>query len=890
MKEKDKILIIDDEKDIVSTLKKYLDEGFEVISAFDGGTGLKLVKGEHPEVVLLDYRLPDMDGLEVLREIHQYDPQIYVIMMTAYGSQDLVVEALRKGVVDYFNKPFDLKELAESIKKFTSCEQKNFRLSIKKKTDELDKINQELSMGNLLLKKLSFFSSEITGISSFEELTQLVVKKSKELTQAGDSFLLLFDEDKKNLTPFVVGENKKFFGEIIRVLEVSLKDLKIPLTSLENPVVKAIGEKTPLKVKNLNFLGDLKDKEILKIKEAHIFPIFLSTEKPLGVLVNVFYQEVFAMTSELNLKLLVNFANQAALAIERNQVFQKIIKETYEKLDSLYETSADLIFTSDPHQVVETITQRIKAVIKYDVFGIIFTFSDKDWLVIQVLAPVSDKFIEAVKEKVIQIYQALIQREIDPRKISETIKKEKGVALAESNEAAKPGSSLTAALIISDKVFGLVNISSRQPNAFSDNDKKFFNVIVNQASMTIEGVLYEKERKYRVRLEEEREKTQRELKMAQYVQKGFLPKETPGLAGFEVAAASFPSQELGGDFYHFVPIDEHRWGIVIGDVAGRGIPAALLMAMSNTLFYEYGKNDLGPAKLLALIDGLFRKQIGLKAPLFVTAFYGILDISEDSFFYAKAGHTAPLYYEAQEKKIIPLEGDGTFLGIFEDNNFEERQKKIAPGDLIILYTDGITEAKNKQGEFFGVRKLEEVIKKNIELGPSDLLNKIYQKIQEFTDGEPPRDDITLLIIKKMGPIDDRIQKKGELEIPADLAHIYPTFEAIKQNFNLPLNFTVKLKLAFSEAMINAIKHGATGDSIKNIRISYLIDDSLIKFVITDPGRGFKIKQTPEPPESLEERGRGLIIIRSIMDEVFYNAEGNQITMIKYLKSRGGENP
>lgn len=885
MSEKEKILIIDDEPDICETLKKYLSREYQVLTALKGSEGIDLIKENNPAVVLLDYRLPDIDGLEVLKQIQAHNPDIYVILMTAYGSEQLIVDALRGGIVDYFSKPFDIEKLLLAVKKFTSPEQKSFRASLKNKILELGKINQELANRNLLLKELNFMASEILNVSELDKLVDLIVKKSKEVAGADESLVMLYDEERKNLAAVPVPESKKFLEKLSANLRLPLADFKIPVASSGNTLLKVIAEKRPGRVKNLEFmvalenLPDLKKKEILPIEEAHLFPIISRERGALGVLVNIFYQKVPDTFGELNLKLLMNFTDQAGAAIERDQLIQKNIDAIYDKLDSLYEASSAFIFTSDPLQMVDTIMARLKSAIKYDVFGIIFTFADNDWLAIQIVSQVSDEFIDLVREKLIKSYQALTARKIDSEKISVVIKKSGEIETVKRGQLTKTGSSLTAPLIVSEKIFGLVNVSFQEENAFNASDKKFFNAIVNQASMTLESVLYEKEKTLSAKLKKESLRTSHELKMAQYVQKWLLPRNLPEISGFEIAGANLPSLELGGDFYHFIPISENRFGIVIGDVAGKGIPAALLMAMSNTLFFEYGKSNLSPAQVLAGVDKALKGQVGLKSPLYVTAFYGILDTSKRDFFFAKAGHNPPIYYSQKDNKIFYLEGDGSFLGIFDVNNFTESDKKIDDGDAIVLYTDGVTEAKNKKNEFFGRGRLERIIQDNFFLPAADLILKIQKEISCFMDGQPARDDITLVVIKK---INEKTEKFGSFEVPADLKNIYPAFDRIKSAVSIPEKLASKIRMAFSEAVHNAIQHGSANDKTKNIKIYYFKNDYLVKFSISDPGVGFNTVLDLSEIDPLRRRGRGLTLIRTVMDEVNYNERGNQINMIKYL--------
>jgi sigma-B regulation protein RsbU (phosphoserine phosphatase) len=869
-----------------------------VLSTQSGQEGLEIFKKERPPVVLLDYRLPDVDGLVVLKQIVDFEPETYVILMTGYGSEAVIVDALRSGVVDYFAKPFDLPEIGRAVGRFTSESASDFRAILKKKFRELEKVNRELASRNFLLNKLTLFSREISGIFLFKQLMEVILEKVKEVVSPDETFFMFLDEKDRFLRPLVVKKSQSFFEKVHNRLQLFPEDIKISLTQKDNPVVKAWQSKRPIVSKNLSFLfNDLESRkkvtsveEVLKTEEVHIFPVF-SEDNLVGILVNVYNSPPALEDSQLKLRLLMNFLSQAAVTIERSRKFQRVLDESYDKLDSLYEASASLVFAADPQQMTETIISRINAVVKYDIFGMIFTFSDKDWLVLQIISPISDELIEKAKDKLIQSYETLTQRQVDRGQLSVVIKKEKFSQEQPGQflKVSKAGSSLTAPMIVSDKIFGLVNISSLNEKAFDDRDTKFFNALVNQASMTIEGVLYENEKKYRVKLEAERDQTVRQLLMAQYVQKGLLPKNVPVLKGFEIAGCSHPSQEVGGDFYHFVPIDEKHLGVVIGDVAGKGMPAALLMAMGNTLFYEHGKNYLSPGKVLRNVDEALREQIGFKPPFYLTAFYGVLDLENNSFFYAKAGHNPPIFYKAASGRIHYLDADGPVLGVFEESQFEEVKQELKMGDLIVLYTDGVTEARNKKGQMFGLPRLERLIEDNVSLNPAQMAERISYEVRQFAEEGWLRDDVTIVVIKRPAGLKEEKGKEGFLEIEADLKNVKNIFEDISQKLNLSQKLRNSIRLAFSEALGNAIEHGAKCDSRKKIKIEYQLGEAGLKFVITDPGRGFDHRLYTVDADFLKIRGRGLFLINSIMDEVYYNDAGNQITMIKYITTgqKGG---
>jgi sigma-B regulation protein RsbU (phosphoserine phosphatase) len=243
----------------------------------------------------------------------------------------------------------------------------------------------------------------------------------------------------------------------------------------------------------------------------------------------------------------------------------------------------------------------------------------------------------------------------------------------------------------------------------------------------------------------ELERKKQELKIAGDIQRSFLPESTPKIEGIEVSASNLSALEVGGDFYDFIPIASNKWGLLIADVSGKGIPAALFMALSRTLIHAstIGKpavaNSIAQANKLIFADA--------KSGAFVTLFYGVLDTNKMTFTYVNAGHNPPIMLKETSNEIVLLKTKGIALGAIEDIELQEAEIKLTEGDEVILYTDGVTEAIDEKNEQFSQERLIEVIKGNRSLSAQDLMNKIQKEINSFVKNQPQFDDITLLILK-----------------------------------------------------------------------------------------------------------------------------------------------
>lgn len=245
------------------------------------------------------------------------------------------------------------------------------------------------------------------------------------------------------------------------------------------------------------------------------------------------------------------------------------------------------------------------------------------------------------------------------------------------------------------------------------------------------------------RVSAEKEKMESELAIAQTIQDSALPKDFPHNECFELAASMTPAREVGGDFYDFFPIDENRIGLVMADVCGKGITAALYMMSAKTVI----KNMLQAG--YPLKEALSKANDSLcnnSAPLmFVTAFIGILDLKTGEIEYVNAGHCPPLVKTKNEYKYIDVVKN-IVIGIKSEYEYKVEKITLGENDRLFLYTDGVTEAQTKDGKFLGEERLLKILNQK-ELPLSDMLAYIHEKIQQFIKGAPQFDDITMLIIE-----------------------------------------------------------------------------------------------------------------------------------------------
>jgi sigma-B regulation protein RsbU (phosphoserine phosphatase) len=248
----------------------------------------------------------------------------------------------------------------------------------------------------------------------------------------------------------------------------------------------------------------------------------------------------------------------------------------------------------------------------------------------------------------------------------------------------------------------------------------------------------------------ERERLERELATAREIQEKLLPHEMPVVPGFEITGTSLPSQQVGGDYFDFLDIEEGLLGIAIADVSGKGIPAALLMANLQASLHAQILQQGEVSEVAYRINNLLYKSTD--AHMFVTFFYGILDRQRSLFTSTNAGHNPPLIFRS-DGSIERLSEGGLILGFQPDVLYEQQTVMIEPGEVVVLYTDGITEAADPSSEMvsedlFGVEKLMDVVRDKASGSAREIQVAILEAIADHTNNSPQFDDITLVIIKR----------------------------------------------------------------------------------------------------------------------------------------------
>jgi sigma-B regulation protein RsbU (phosphoserine phosphatase) len=392
-----------------------------------------------------------------------------------------------------------------------------------------------------------------------------------------------------------------------------------------------------------------------------------------------------------------------------------------------------------------------------------------------------------------------------------------------------------------------------------------------------------------VRERAEKERIGAELGVAAAIQASMLPNIFPPFperTEFDLYASMLPAKEVGGDFYDFYLIDKDNLAVVIADVSGKGVPAALFMMITKTML-----KDSSPGKCLKDIFESVNNKLceGNKADMFVTAFMGIYNIPDRKFAFVNAGHNPPLIkkhgggYEFLETE------PGYVLAWMKNAKYTEKKISLEPGEVLFLYTDGITEAMNQRKELFGEQRLLAALNANGDSPLKDLLPIVKQEVDNFADGTEQADDITMLVLK----INDGAEYSGiapeesmkMLKIKASLENLNKALDFINTELEqrgCPEDIQGKIEVAVEEVFVNIANYAYSPDSGDAVIYITVNDEAVIRF--EDTGRPYNPLEKPEPDldKPLMERdigGLGVFLVKKLMDNVEYERVGNRNVLV-----------
>jgi sigma-B regulation protein RsbU (phosphoserine phosphatase) len=305
-------------------------------------------------------------------------------------------------------------------------------------------------------------------------------------------------------------------------------------------------------------------------------------------------------------------------------------------------------------------------------------------------------------------------------------------------EAVQEGIASGAAvgLLSKGRPIGTLHVYSSEKRRLSDRERQILQSLAAIAAVAIENAqLYSDSR--------ELAEVDRELRVAGEIQRQLLPAAPPEIPGYQLAAAAVPSRQVGGDFHDFIPLGEDRWGLAIADVVGKGVPGAILMATARALLRAHADPRRRPAEVMERANRLL--CLDVKPDQFVTACYAVLDARVGELTCCNAGHNPPLLFRGD--RVIELQRGGLVLGALEGEVYEEEKTLLTAGDVLVFYTDGLTEAESRRNQFFGRPRLERTVRRFQARSARHILRGVRDALRAFTLGTQPSDDFTAFVLK-----------------------------------------------------------------------------------------------------------------------------------------------
>jgi sigma-B regulation protein RsbU (phosphoserine phosphatase) len=444
-------------------------------------------------------------------------------------------------------------------------------------------------------------------------------------------------------------------------------------------------------------------------------------------------------TDERQMRAAIAFLQLLANTLTRLCYQQAVLRETIDELRLLSETSRLLSSTLDPDAALHNIVRIMAEVMNVKACSLRLLNPAGDELVIKAAHGLSPSYLR--KGPVLVAENPNDQAALAGQTITiADMRTDPHVRYGE--EARREGlvSSLAVGLVAKGKPLGTLHIYTGEPHTFTPQQVRLFRSVADQAALTVANA----------RLVEElvtARQQQRELAVAAKVQQRMLPAKAPIIAGFDCYGVTVPCSLVGGDFHDWIELPEGNWGIAVGDVAGKGVPGAILMSGVRAALRAQTEHVYALDHILGRVNHSLTAETEVSE--FVTMFYGVLDSNARRLTYCNAGHEPAVLVRGG--KVRRLATGGPLLGVLTDAKYEYEAIDLAPGDALVIYSDGACDAANYQGERFGRARLLESILRHAGHGARRIVDEIQWDIRRFTGLAPAADDVTLVAVKVQQP-------------------------------------------------------------------------------------------------------------------------------------------
>ncbi|HNS51056.1 MAG TPA: SpoIIE family protein phosphatase [Anaerolineae bacterium] len=475
---------------------------------------------------------------------------------------------------------------------------------------------------------------------------------------------------------------------------------------------------------------------------VHASAALRAGERILGIL-NVAAPDWSAFSPQA-LALLTNVGSQIGTALERARLFDLLKEQRVYEQALLLDFSNQLLGRLDLDDLIGYLVEQVRRALQADASALLLAGEEAGFLDFRATSgwladPVgAHRQIQAGGE----VGPARAMRTLEPELVGDLEQSDLAPFLPAWLRAEGFHGYAVVPLVVEGRSIGLLTVQDRRPRTLDENGVRLLRLMANQAAIAIE--------KARLHREELRGRAmEREMELGREIQLGLLPTGAPVIPGWEFAVHYQPARLVGGDYYDLIEFADApgRLGIVIADVVGKGVPAALFMALGRTVIRAMATGSRSPAEVLVGANPVILKDS--HSGLFLTAFYALLDTATGRLTYANAGHNRPLLWRAATGEIHELVSDGIALGAVPGIELEERAIDMAPGDLVLLYTDGVTEAMDGEYRPFGMERLRAALHGCAGAPAQETVDTLAGDLKAFAGDVQRSDDITVLAARRL---------------------------------------------------------------------------------------------------------------------------------------------
>jgi sigma-B regulation protein RsbU (phosphoserine phosphatase) len=556
---------------------------------------------------------------------------------------------------------------------------------------------------------------EITSILDLDELLQKIADLTNRFVPFEIFAIFLLDDEKQELyLRFAIG----YTPEVVKNLRIKLGDGVTGTAAMERrPVVVEDVRTYPRYI------------EAVKNTRSELAVPLISQNRVVGVL-DIQSPEPYYF-SEDQARMLSLLASQIAIAIQNARVYESE-RRNRELLALLYDISLEMGSTLEVDDLVHKIAAAVKQKIDYHTFSI-FLVDEKQALlrpkfVIRSNEPEHNKLFLPIGTGLIGTAAKLNE----PLRVGDVTKDPRYL-----NVHTEARSELVVPLTSKGKVVGVVDLESTQVNYFTEYHQRFLMTLASRiASALVNAELFE-------RVADNERRISREMKIAREIQRQLMPDEVPSIPPLKMAVLFKPVAQLGGDLYDWIEFDDGRLAIVLGDVAGKGAPAALYGALSSGVIRTRAGRKYPPGQMLELVNKtLFQRPVEGQ---YVAVTYSIYDPKAKTVTLANSGLPYPLLVRGGQPTYLDIAGIP--LGLFSDSKYQETALQLQSGDILVFYSDGVVEMRNEAGEEFGLKRLAETVRLQHEKSPDEIVKGISAALADFIGRVRPHDDRTMIVVK-----------------------------------------------------------------------------------------------------------------------------------------------